>query len=285
MLADYHTHTFLCGHATGKPEEYLATAERKGISEFGVSDHVPWPEGFDTGARMSADKFARYMSIIDDLRESRGNVRVLRGIEIDWVPGRMDEVARKLAGYGLDYIIGSVHYVHGLPFDNPVFIHKWREPEIADKIWNSYAAEMVEFINQADFDVIGHIDLPKKFGIYPSNLDFFYDKMHEVFELAASRDIAVEINTAGLRKDVKEIYPSRDILKIAYSKGVRLCFGSDAHAPGEVGYAFDKALALAASVGYTEMVAFEKRERRTVKIGSGGDKKTDQKNRPDAIPS
>jgi histidinol-phosphatase (PHP family) len=84
---------------------------------------------------------------------------------------------------------------------------------------------------------------------------------------------------------VKEIYPSRDILKIAYSKGVRLCFGSDAHAPGEVGYAFDKALALAASVGYTEMVAFEKRERRTVKIGSGGDKKTDQKNRPDAIPS
>jgi histidinol-phosphatase (PHP family) len=68
------------------------------------------------------------------------------------------------------------------------------------------------------------------------------------------------LNTAGLRKDCKEIYPSRDLLEIAFRKNVPITFGSDAHAPGEVGLDLAEAVALARSVGYTETLLFKNRQ-------------------------
>jgi histidinol-phosphatase (PHP family) len=69
------------------------------------------------------------------------------------------------------------------------------------------------------------------------------------------------VNTAGLRKECKEIYPSREILKLAFQKGVPITFGSDAHAPEEVGMNFREAVELARSVGYTECLRFVRRKR------------------------
>ncbi|HBC88850.1 MAG TPA: histidinol phosphate phosphatase, partial [Lentisphaeria bacterium] len=39
MFVDYHVHTYLCKHASGRPEEYVKAAIRSGISEIGFSDH------------------------------------------------------------------------------------------------------------------------------------------------------------------------------------------------------------------------------------------------------
>jgi histidinol-phosphatase (PHP family) len=68
---------------------------------------------------------------------------------------------------------------------------------------------------------------------------------------------AIELNTAGLRKDCREIYPSREILQLAFQKGVPITFGSDAHAPEEVGMNFAEAVQLARSVGYRNACRFE----------------------------
>ena len=79
--------------------------------------------------------------------------------------------------------------------------------------------------------------------------------------------VAVEINTAGLRKQCKEMYPALDYLKIYCKAGVPLTFGSDAHEPGHVGADFDKALELAKKVGYKEHLIFKKRKiERTIKL-------------------
>ncbi|MCB1134396.1 MAG: PHP domain-containing protein, partial [Verrucomicrobiae bacterium] len=48
MPADYHTHTPLCLHAEGTPEEYVDAALAAGVTEYGISDHAPQtPEPFD----------------------------------------------------------------------------------------------------------------------------------------------------------------------------------------------------------------------------------------------
>ncbi|WP_256199846.1 hypothetical protein [Verrucomicrobium spinosum] len=52
------------------------------------------------------------------------------------------------------------------------------------------------------------------------------------------------------------MYPSREFLEMAFSAGVPLLINSDAHAPGEVGADFDKAVALAREVGYTHTLKF-----------------------------
>jgi len=57
MLIACHTHTYLCKHADGNPEDYVGRAVEVGLDEIGCSDHCPMPEGFDPPHRMSVDKF------------------------------------------------------------------------------------------------------------------------------------------------------------------------------------------------------------------------------------
>ena len=47
MIANYHTHTPLCRHASGAVEEYAQAAFDSGIQILGMSDHTPswFPEG------------------------------------------------------------------------------------------------------------------------------------------------------------------------------------------------------------------------------------------------
>lgn len=109
------------------------------------------------------------------------------------------------------------------------------------------------------FDIIGHADLCKKFCFYPK------EDCTPLFEsfLRAAREhgAAIELNTAGLRKECREIYPSPQIVRLASSAGVAITFGSDAHAPGEVGLNLAEAVQLARSCGYTHYCRFAQRRR------------------------
>ena len=114
------------------------------------------------------------------------------------------------------------------------------------------------------FEIIGHVDLPKKFGHRPPQ-DCL--ALYENFLNAAKKhNCAIELNTAGLRKDCREIYPSRRILELAFKKGVPITFGSDAHAPEEVGMNFAEAIQLARGVGYRESCRFAQGKRRMVEF-------------------
>ena len=114
------------------------------------------------------------------------------------------------------------------------------------------------------FEIIGHADLPKKFGIYPQqDCTALFDKF---LTAAAKTGVAMELNTAGLRKDCKEIYPSPKIVQMAHEKSVAITFGSDAHAPGEVGMNFNEAMQLARKFGYAESCRFVERKREMVRF-------------------
>ena len=112
------------------------------------------------------------------------------------------------------------------------------------------------------FEIIGHPDLPKKFGHRPQQ--DCAPLFKRFLSAARKTGTAFELNTAGLRKDCQEIYPSRKFLEIAFAAGVPITFGADAHKPAEVGADFDAAIDLARNVGYTRTLRFEKRQKRTV---------------------
>ena len=260
MTADLHTHTRLCKHASGEPEDYLAAASKQGLSVLGVSDHIPWPAGYDSLWRMAPDQFPLYRSMVRSLQEKQAayGVEVLYGIELDYVPGRMDEVYDAIAAEPFDYRIGSVHYTD-FGFDDPDMMGQW-EKEGPDAVWNEYADRLCRLVESCDFEIMAHPDLPKKFGLYPADMTYFANRMQDVFSIAGSKGIAVEINTAGLRKPVKEFYPSLELLKAANRAGMPLTFGSDAHRPEEIGADFDLALDFARTAGYRSALMFRNRE-------------------------
>lgn len=73
--------------------------------------------------------------------------------------------------------------------------------------------------------------------------------------------MTMEINAAGLRKKVAEAYPSAEILRLAHTLEIPITFGSDAHAPEQVGYAREEIERMAKEVGYTHYAIFHEHQR------------------------
>lgn len=261
QFADLHSHTVLCKHANGTPDEYLAEAVRKGVAYLGVSDHIPWPAAYDTEVRMDPLQFPMYRWAVSQLQKlaEKTPVKVLYGIEMDYVPNRMDEVYDAIKDEPFDYRLGSIHYVD-FGFDNPEMISVW-EAKGAPWVWNNYAEKMCEFVESCSFEIMAHPDLPKVFGIYPEDCQPFITRMRDAFRIAGEKGIAIELNTAGLRKKVHEIYPSLALLKLAREAGMPITFGSDSHRPEDIASGFDQALELAKAAGYRSALTFVRRQK------------------------
>ena len=262
LPADLHMHTPLCRHAVGEPVDYARRAIELGLAEIGFSDHSPMArDGFDDW-RMLDRQLDEYVAKVRLAQKTFPQLTIRLALEVDFLPGHEDWIRQLAARHPWDYFIGSVHYVgEAWDIDNPAKLSEWKKRD-AFEVWSAYFERLTLAAESKLFEIIGHADLPKKFGIRPvQDCTPLYEKF---LNAAAKSGCAIELNTAGLRKDCKEIYPNRDILELAFRKNVPVTFGSDAHAPEEVGMNFAEAVALARSVGYRETCRFKRRQREFV---------------------
>ena len=164
----------------------------------------------------------------------------------------------------LDYLIGSCHFLGNWAFDHPDNISEFANRDI-NEVYTGYYEIILDLIRSGLFNIVGHFDLVKKFG-HRAGID-----LNKIIEglasaVAANKNMAVEINTAGLRKPVSEMYPSDGIIEILYNKNAPLTLGSDAHQPREVGYSFGYALEKIKKAGYRRISGFSKRRRYEIVI-------------------
>ena len=259
LPADYHMHTPLCRHAIGEPTEYAAHALALGLTEIGFTDHSPMRRDDFDNWRMRADQLDDYVERVRRAQREHPSLIIRLGLEVDYLPGQEEWIRELAVRHPWDYFIGSVHYVSdSWAVDNPEMISRWKERD-AFEVWSVYFDWLTQAAESRLFEIIGHADLPKKFGFLPQH---DCTPLFEKFLRAAkSADVAIELNSAGLRKECHEIYPSPTIVRLAQEHGVPITFGSDAHAPGEVGMDLAKAVALARSAGYTQRCQFVQRRR------------------------
>jgi histidinol-phosphatase (PHP family) len=265
MLADYHIHTVLCRHAYGAAAEYAAEAARKGLSEIGFTDHVPAPDGFDAKYRMPLDEFPAYEKLGADCRDT-ATLPVLFGVEADYYeqPGCLGFLRDWLPAQRFDLVLGSVHFIRGWGFANQSERARWDSEDIV-KVWQACFDLLGEMADTRLFDVVSHLDFPKIFGHRPSDRAL-REMAQPVLDRIAAVGMGIELNTSGLIRPVKEIYPSPLLLELARERGIPICFGSDAHLPQDVGRAFDQALELAKEAGYTQCLRLRGRQKQLVPL-------------------
>jgi histidinol-phosphatase (PHP family) len=261
---DYHMHTPLCRHAVGEPVDYARRALETGLTEIGFSDHSPMRQDDFDNWRMNLSQLDEYVEKVRKAQKDFPQLTIRLALEVDFFPNGGDWVRELAARHPWDYFIGSVHYVSdSWAIDDPQKLSEWKHRD-SFEVWSAYFERLTLAAESGLFEIIGHADLPKKFGHRPTrDGTALYAKF---LDAAKKSGCAIELNTAGLRKDCKEIYPSREILKLAFQKGVPITFGSDAHAPGEVGMNFAEAIQLAREVGYKECCRFAKRKSERVKF-------------------
>jgi histidinol-phosphatase (PHP family) len=254
---DLHNHTTRCNHAKGTVDEYIQRAIELGIDIYGFSDHAPMD--FDEKYRLAFCDIDAYFNDIKHAKEKyKNDINILLGYEVDWLQGHMDN---RVLNTDVDYLIGSIHFIDKWGFDNPEFIGGWKTKKI-DDIWQAYFEATEAMAKSGKFDIVGHLDLIKVFKFMPTKDTrlLAYDALKAIKQ----SNMVLELNAAGLRKPVQEIYPSKTLLEEAYALDIPITFSSDAHAVDQVGYGYKEVLALAREVGYTKAVTFQGRDKQLV---------------------
>jgi len=254
LIVDLHNHTTLCNHATGEMYQYVEKAIASGTKYFGFSEHAPMD--FDTKYRMKFEEMDLYRKNVLALREKyKNDITVLLGLEVDYLPGYMDERVLKA---DVDYLIGSVHFIGKWGFDNPEFIGEYQHRDI-DLIWQEYFDAIEAMAKSGHFDIVGHLDLIKVFNFLPKKDLRLIAK--NALQAIKKADMTIEINMAGYRKPAKEAYPSPLLLEEIRQLDIPITFGSDAHEPDQVSLYANQVIALAKAHGFEKCALFQGRER------------------------
>jgi histidinol-phosphatase (PHP family) len=278
MLTDYHTH--LRPDAVDATAEkffnednlvrYLEVAAEHGIEELGFAEHVyRFREALDLWRhpfweQNAVDDLDAYCDFLLQMRAAGHPVKL--GIEMDYIPGREERIAALIDGKPWDYVIGSVHFITDRAVDHAGY-DAWRDNN-PDEVWSDYFRTLGDAAESGLFDILAHPDLVKVWGAErppPSR------EPESFYELAiggiARSDVAIEVSTAGLRKPVAEIYPSRALLDMCLAAGRPVSLSSDAHEPEQLGYGYEQALELLRDAGVSAISVFNGRRRSEEPLG------------------
>ncbi len=277
MLTDYHLH--LRPDDVGKASEaftaenvdrYLAAASEHGIEELGVSEHIyRFSEALEVWQHpywreQARDDLGEYCDFVD-------STRLKLGIEADFVSGAEDKLDQLLSHHDFDYIVGSVHFLGDDGAVDDTRYDIWSSEGDPSKLWRRYFEWIAEAARSELFDILAHPDLVKIWGegrpAPERDPRFYYEP---AIEAIAESGVAVEISTAGLRKPVGELYPSRAFAEMCVEAGADFALSSDAHAPDQVGFGYDQALEFLGEIGVERICAFEGRKRRLEPVGRTG---------------
>ena len=250
LFSDYHTHPQ--GHRVQRYTQALLqpwadSAHEIALSDIAFTDHDRYHAGID-------------FDEIDRLREKNSDLKIRTGIELDndpvhstagqkWIEKHWDK---------LDFVLGSVHFLDrdDQMFDSvPAGAEQFDGCDI-DAIYADYFRRVREIAATGLVNCLAHIDLVKIHGHRPNaEIEAIAG---ETLDLIRSRNLAIELSTAGWRKPVNELYPSDRIIQLAIEKGIPFTTASDAHSHVQLGENFHRLAEKMSTLGIREVCVFEK---------------------------
>ena len=259
MISEYqnlHTHTTYCdGSLT--PEAMIKAAIGKGLKSIGFSEHSY--VAFDTYYSMSPDLTGEYVSEVRTLREKyKDSIEIFLGLEQDYLTGGAPD--------GLDFIIGTAHYVEkegefisidsGAKHQNSMVGEHFGGDYylLAEK----YFSVMADIVRKTNADIVGHFDLAAKYNFggrlfdetHPRYVRAALDAMDEIL-----KDCKIfEVNTGAMfRFNKPDPYPSVFLLKELKKRGGEVILSSDSHDAESLCFKFYEMQELLKSCGFTSI--------------------------------
>jgi len=231
ILGDMHTHSRYSIDGKDSIESMCLSAINKGLKVLSITDHVennPNDEGFN---KFKVDEF---ILETDELKKKFSkDLILLRGIEFSEPHLYMKEL-ENISTYDLDMIIGSIHWIS----DESVGQRELLETYPQEEVEKRYYTMVEKTARYGNFDVMGHIDFPKRYYKNSKTSGLYINK---ILKLLIEKDIALEINTSTYRNGVNESMPSQSIVEKYIDLGGRkLTVGSDSHNSVDIGSDFSK---------------------------------------------
>lgn len=223
MIANYHTHTWRCNHASGSEEAYVECALQRGLKILGFSDHTPYtfPNGYDSWFRMHPDQLGDYCNTVRKLRDQYcGRIEIPLGLELEFYPALLPQQLPVILDQGIEYLLLGQHFIGneaGEPYCG--------DPTSDLSILKRYCAQTADAMQTGLFTYFAHPDLLCYTG---SDRDY-REQMRLICREAKSCGIPLEINLLGYFK--KRNYPDQRFWELAAEEGCSVILGCDTHDP------------------------------------------------------
>ena len=244
LIANYHTHTYRCGHASPASErEYVEKAISSGIKILGFSDHTPYPgtENFPgrPGIRLDISELDGYCRTVLDLRdEYRDDIEIHLGLEVEYYPALFSGLMDQLRSRPIEYMLLGQHFTNnqndGVHCGFP-----------GEGILPKYTEQLICGLDTGMFTYVAHPDIVN----HECDPEEYEMCMRRICRKANEFSLPLEINMLGL--GTGRPYPYRRFWEIAASEGCKAIIGCDAHKPEDVFHQelIDSARALVSELG------------------------------------
>lgn len=272
LREDYHVHCLNSPDSKEPLEMICQGAVEAGIREIMVTDHYELFEDTDKHPPYRREYLDKCAQSVRECREKfAGKLRVGLGIELGQWHLQPEAAALVVKNYPFDYVIGSFHKID----DRDLKLFRYQDMD-CKALLRRYLEELLLIAAQGDFDCMAHLDLIKRYAAGQGVTIRAEDEeelVREILKTLVKRGKGLEVNTSGLRQEVKETFPSETILRWYREEGgTVLTVGSDAHRKQDVGAGFAEAKALISALGFSYISHFCQREMTMKKIErDGGD--------------
>lgn len=223
MIANYHTHTWRCNHATGREEAYVEAALDRQFEILGFSDHTPYlfPDGYYSHFRMKPEQFPDYCSTVRLLQKQYADrIRIHLGVEVEYYPAFFPKLLPILQDAGIEYMLLGQHFV-----GNEIGEHYSGSPTGDEAILKQYVRQSMEAMNTGLFTYFAHPDLIH----FKGDEAIYRQEMRQLCREAKSCGLPLEINMLGRWSGRN--YPDFRFWELAAEENCAVILGCDAHAP------------------------------------------------------
>jgi len=216
-----------------------------GFLHIGFSPHSPIH--IPSPCNMSYESVEQYKAEVEHVRQMYGDrCKFYIGMEIDYLSPEHGPSAQMYKDFGLDYAIGSVHFIRSQEGDYvdvdgsfDAFRRKMAfnfHYDIKYVVTEFYRASN-EMLSLGNFDILGHFDkIAQNGACYSPGIEderWYQDIVDEYIDNIIKSGITVEINTKA-RKEYGRFFPHERYWKRLIDAGVTFVVNSDAHYPDRI---------------------------------------------------
>lgn len=258
--ADIHTHSTLSHDGKDAPELLAARAFELGIKHFALTDHIE-NEKMDSWDFWGA--LERSYGVYRSLKEQyEGRMEVYYGAELGQALYDLPQAERILKEHDFDFVLGSCHRTES-------YARIDRLPDTDEdryRCLDEYFEEQLALAEWGGFCALSHLDFPLRFisgdvGGHDIDMSRYDSIISRILDVIIKNDIALEVNSSGIRKGLHVTMPSPRYVQLYHDKGGRMItVGSDAHRACEVGADIPQALSMLRGIGYSEICVFRRKQ-------------------------
>lgn len=253
-LSDYHMHSKYSFDGIQTIEQAIEKAISMNINEICMTEHI----SFDPDDKSyNYFNFKDYENEINELSiKYRNRIKIKTGLEAGEIHLYKDEYNKCFSENRLDFIIGSVHNINRKGLNTNI-----RENGV-HATYENYFKQVLMLVQEADFDVLGHLDLIQRYafnvgGVYDFNN--YKEIIHEILKTLISKGKGIEVNTSGLKNNL--LFPKLEILQMYKDlNGEIITVGSDSHNYDRVGENIESTYSLLKDIGFKYVFTFENRK-------------------------